>query len=386
MKISKWTFWLFLLAFVAANASLYLRAGEADEVGESSSVDSLLSAISRQSGLEIMLPAAGWTWNTQGIQGTPDSGKAAFSRQKWLMELIHWGPVQTDALTVTYVRNRMQTMWGVNFEFTGAEGKTQISGHPAVYVEAYGPNRAFFTRFVIWNCPESGREFIADMNYNLMLKTPAADFETELRVAKTTGCHPGAPRERFPDLTSHWESDKNLLTFDHPERWFFFDSPFYVPFVQYEGVRDRRIGSIMGLCSDQNMEITLMWGPAGKGGSAPAMLGADQGAGKELRASLASVKSLASVQEEGLETFQIGTRSLTRLWGGCEFQEPEQEMERKFFGSHGIFAAASWNVPEKNKKVTIVLLTREYRYQSHTSSPTRDAPDRFLRDFVAQCH
>jgi len=376
VKTLKWSG--ILLSLAGSGVFLFSQGGGAK-------VEDLLSLIKARSGLEVQLPDEGWTWSEKNIRGTSDGGEAVFSAQKWLMNLIHWGPIQVKDISVAYVRDRMQKMWGVKFEFTGTEGTTQIAGHPAVYVDAYGTNRAFFTRFLIWNCPDSSREFIADMNYNLSLKTPRQDFETEWRVARTIGCHPGARPENFPDLTSRWESAKYGFAFDHPERWFFLDSPFYVPFAQYEGVRDRIFGSLLGLCSDQNTEITLIWSPIAESPGGASLLGADQAAGRQLRASLASAKSLTSTQEEGSESFRVGKRVVTRLWGKCVFKEPTDEGERRLFGPRGVFEAARWEIPEKGKSATLVLLTREFQYQNQFSNPSRDALDRVLRKFVAEC-
>jgi len=377
IKTMKWSG--ILLSLAAPGVFLF------SQVGGGTKVEDLLSLIKIRSGLEIKLPDESWTWNEKSIRGTSDSGEAVFSTQKWLMNLIHWGPIQTKEISVSYVRDRMQKMWSVNFEFTGTEGTMQIAEHPAVYVDAYGTNRAFFTRFVIWNCPESGREFIADLNYNLGLKTPREDFETAWRLARTIGCHPGAHKESFPDLTNRWESSKYGFLFDHPERWYFLDSPFYVPFTQYEGVRDGKFGSILGLCSDQNTEITLIWGPAVGSKDETSMLGADQEVRQQLRTSLASIQSLTSSQEEGSETFRIGNRVVTRLWGNCVFKEPIDERERRSFGPHGVFEAAKWEISEKGKGVTLILLTRESQYQNQFSNPSREALDRRFREFVLLC-
>lgn len=220
-------------------------------------VEDLVALIKEKSGLEIQLEDLGWEWKEEDIKGTKEKGEITFSDTKWLMYLIHWGPIQVPEITVDYVKERMLKMWGVKFEFTGKEGKTKIAGHDAVWVEAFGTNKSFYTRFIVWNCPESGREFIADTNYNLRRKTPKEDFETEMRSAKTIQCHEGAVVESFSDLTKKFESEKYGFTFYYPEYWFVFDSPFYVPFPQYEGVRGRKLGSLLALCSDQNIQITL---------------------------------------------------------------------------------------------------------------------------------
>jgi hypothetical protein len=338
------------------------------------SVEDLTSLIHQKSGLEIKLDDEGWTWKPEEIQGTPESGQAVFSDTKWLMYLIHWGPIQKQELTTDYVRDRMLKMWGVPFEFTGQEGHTTMAGHDAVFVEAFGTKHAFRTRFIVWNCPESGREFIADTNYNLVAKTPVEDFEAERRSARTLACHDGAPVERFPDLHERFAGNRVGFTFDYPERWFLMDSPFYVPFPQYEGIRDENTGSLLLLCSDQNVRVVLQWGPAPET--------ADPAAAKTLDKLVAGRDDIVNPTSIGSETFRIGDKTLTRIWGDCSFKEPEDKDDKDFFTGRGIYQAARWLLPERKKAITAIMTVREYSYSNHPSRPDRDILDRFVRDLV----
>jgi hypothetical protein len=57
-----------------------------------------------------------------------------------------------------------------------------------------------------------------------------------------------------------WQGKEEEAT-GTPEQWFMFDSPFYVPFPEYEGIRDQKMGSLLALPSDQNISVTLKWYP-----------------------------------------------------------------------------------------------------------------------------
>lgn len=345
------------------------------------SKENLVSLIRQNSGLDIQLEDLGWQWKEEDIKGTKERGEITFSDTKWLMYLIHWGPIQTPEITVDYVKERMLKMWGVKFEFTGKEGMAKVAGHDAVWAEAYGTNKSFYTRFIIWNCPQSGREFIADTNYNLKRKTPRENFEQEMRSAKTIQCHKGAVSENFSDLTKKFESERYGFVFNYPEEWFVFESPFYVPFPQYEGVRNREIGSLLCLCSDQNISITLKWYPLDKKQKQGFFMGVQQKLLEYLKNQIKSHKDVEKFQNQGMEEFKIGDKKITRIWGACRFKEPETDTGKDFFTGKGIYQVAQWDL-KKEKKIVVILTTKQYRYGSGISTPSRHFHDMFLKDFI----
>jgi len=361
---------------------LSLVLSSAPRQNQPQKVEDLISLVRQNSGLEIQLEDIGWRWKEEDIKGTAEQGEVTFSDTKWLMYLIHWGPIQVPKITVDYVKERMLKMWGVKFEFSGKEGKTKVAGHDAVFAEAYGTNRLFYTRFIIWNCPESGREFIADTNYNLARKTPERDFEKEMRSAKTVQCHERAQTEQFSDLTKKFESEKNGLSFYYPEEWFIFDSPYYVPFPQYQGIRNREMGSLLSLCSDENISVRLKWFPLDTTSREEPFMGVSQKTLENLLKEIQSQKDVQSVQNFGMEDFVVDNRKITRIWGTCQFKEPENEPEKTFFTGKGIYQVAQWDLEKKKKKIIVILTTRQYRYGSEVSSPTRHLQDIFLRDFI----
>ncbi len=344
-------------------------------------VTALMSLIKERSAITLHLDDVGWQWKDADIQGGPEQGEITFTDTKWLMYLVHWGPLQVSRITPDYVRKRMSSMWGVEFEFTGKEGRTTVAGHDAVWVEAFGTNHAFYTRFIVWNCPDTNRELIADTNYNLSFKTPQEDFEEETRSAKTLRCHEGVPSNAGPGFEATWDAPMAGLSFQYPERWFVFDSPFYVPFPEYDGVRDRRFGSVLGLCSDQNLRVTLKWEPAVET-KAVGVFMTDPAVLDRLKSVALQQADIASVQINGFETYSVAGKKVRRIWGTCAFKETDDPQEKGFFTNTGIFQVAQWEPEGSGRTVSIALYTRQYRYMGGTSAPTRSFHDAFMRSFL----
>ena len=325
-----------ILAFFAAlKASPFQTAKTAED---------LISLIQEASGLKIQLLDVGWQWQEEDLKGAREQGEITFSDTKWLMYLIHWGPIQVPEITKEYVKDRMLKMWGVSFEFSGNEGETKISGHDAVWVEAFGTDKSFYTRFIVWNCDESGREFSADTHYNLRFKTPEEDFETEWRSAKTIRCHINAPVESFSDLTKIVESRDYGFSFYIPDRWFMFDSSYYVPFPQYEGIRNDKIGSLLGLCSDQNLSVTLKWYPLEDLHEEKQVMGIQQEAYQSLLEEIRSHKDIENFQNHGMENFVVDRIKVARIWGSSDFMPLKDENANKFYTGKGIYQVARWNL------------------------------------------
>lgn len=341
-------------------------------------LEDLIALIKEKSGLELQLDDRGWQWKAENIKGTPESGEATFSDQKWLMYLIHWRPMQKKEITIDYVKERMLGMWGVKFEFSGKEGRLKVAGHDAIFVEAFGTNRSFYTRFIIWNCPESDREFIADTNYNLRFRTPESDFEDELRSAMTLQCHKEAQVDHFPDLTQAFTSEKYGFSFSYPERWFIFDSPYYVPFPEYEGIRDKKMGSLLGLPSDQNTTVTLKWSVQDQE-SEEMVMGIEQKTMAQLVKEVETLPRIETIKNLGFESFQAAGKKIGRVWGLFKVKDLEKG-EEGFFAKEGIYQAARMSLKEKN--LLVILRTRKFAYSGVESTPDRHTLDRFFRDLL----
>ncbi|MDH4270434.1 MAG: hypothetical protein OEW18_00505 [Candidatus Aminicenantes bacterium] len=366
-------FGAFAVAALASLVHLSMPAAQ-DKTG----VSDLVALIKTTSGLDIRLDDVGWAWNEQDFTGSPEQGRLTFSDRKWLMYLIHWGPIQTPRITVDYVKKRMLDMWGVKFEFSGNEGQTKVGGHDAVWVEAYGTKKIFYTRFIVWNCPQSHREFIADTNYNLFYKTPAEDFEQERKSALSIRCHAGAVSERDDALVGRYATPKYALSFDFPEAWFIDDSPFYVPFPEYEGIRDRRMGSLLGLPSDENVTVVLKWSPLIKTDDR-AVMGVSQKVMERLKAEVESEPDVESLQGLGFESFSLSGAKIHRLWGAMKFKPAEK---KDFYFPEGVFQAALWNIEGKGKEILVILKTKAFRYGTMVSSPRRGSLDKFLNHLI----
>ncbi len=364
----------------AATLAACSAAALADDTPRQSAQE-LAALIEERSGLVFRLDDVGWEWKEADVRGNREQGEIRFADAKWLMYLIHWGPTQVPEVTPEYVRKRMSEMWGVQFDFTGKEGRTQVAGHEAVWVEAFGTDRAFYTRFIVWNCPESQRELIADTNYNLVYQTPEADFEDETRSAHTIRCHEKASAVVGGELDAAWDSPRYRISFRYPERWFFIDSPFYVPFPEYDGVRDYRHGSLLGLCSDQNIRVTLKWEPATSAGPAEVFM-TDPAVLARLKEVMTGMADVTTVESHGFETFTVAGKKVRRIWGACEFKEPDDPRQRALYTGKGIFEVAQWEPAGAGRTVSLALVTRQYRYQSATSTPSRASQDLLMRQFL----
>lgn len=375
---------LFRFSISLAAVALIVLPSLIPEENDQQTVKDLVSLIRQKSRLELKLEDIGWQWREEDAKGTEEKGEITFADAKWLMYLIHWGPIQVEEITIDYVKERMLKMWGVPFEFSGKQGRTKMAGHDAVWVEAYGTNKMFYSRYIIWNCPQSGREFIADTNYNIRARTPKDDFETEMRSAKTIQCHPEAQIEHFPDLTNRFESEKCGFSFYYPERWFMFDSPFYVPFPEYDGIRNREMGSLLGLCSDRGIKVTLKWAQEDESQQEEQVMGIQQQLMESLINEIKSYTDVEDIQNYGMENFTVNDKKITRIWGACQFKGPDNENERQFFTGKGVYQVAQWN--QEKKKIMVILTTKQYRYGPAVSSPARSFHDEFLKDFIPRIH
>jgi len=357
--------------FAAAKPSKY----------DSSGIEELNALFRAKSGMEIQLPDLGWEWREEDVKGTPDKGEITFSDRKWMMYLIHWGPIQRPDITADYVKERMLKMWGVDFEFSGKSGITEISGHKAVWVEAFGTNRAFTSRFIVWNCPQSGREIIADTNFNLRLKTPAADFEDQWFSAHTISCHEAVVSRTYPSLDRRFDSLKHRISFLYPERWFIIDSPFYVPFPEYEGIRDHAMGSLLGLPSDQNISVTIRWYPSAGEEKGPIVMGVDRHIIEFLNEEMRSRPEIQESVTRGQERFSVSGKPVHRIWGDYS-AAPADNKNEAGPPEKGMFQAAQWNLENKHKKIVVILRSRVYQYSGVSSTPSRDALDLFLVELI----
>ena len=123
----------------------------------------LEAALSEAAGIRLDLPALGYAWKDADLSGDKEQGALRVEHNRVIYYFVHWGPIESPEITEAYVRQRIPKIWpGEGLEVRKVEPAT-VAGHPALYAEAM-PKRTFYRAFfLIWNCPQTGRQFIADM-------------------------------------------------------------------------------------------------------------------------------------------------------------------------------------------------------------------------------
>jgi len=169
------------------------------------------------------LNRGGDTWKIIEQGGSPADGFLRLNQTKWLMYFLHWRPLTQEPREVTpeYVRDLLLSFWGPNMPFilTGNEGPLTVAGHPAYFVEGTIYKGTVKTRFIVWDCPRTGRRFIADTNINVQQGTPEAMLDLQRQIAQTTCCHGQEIATDSPVLTQDFKSEKFNLSFRIPPTW-----------------------------------------------------------------------------------------------------------------------------------------------------------------------
>lgn len=199
-------------------------------------------------------------WEVLENQKEDDYGHIRLHQSKWLMCFLHWRSIteKNKELTIEYVRNQLLTFWGPNmayFSLTGEEGKTKINGHNAYYVSGNFRNEVS-TKFIIWNCQESNRQFIADININKQLNTPDVYLDIQEVIAKSTCCHGNCNTKGGTILHGYFENTDYGVAFNKPAKW---RTAAFEPEVWYpEGARYSE-GSLWTLLPDAETQIDFFW-------------------------------------------------------------------------------------------------------------------------------
>jgi hypothetical protein len=195
-------------------------------------------------------------------QKVGEEGHIRLHSRQWLMYFLHWRPLieQNRDLTREYVRNQMLNFWGqaMNFELKNIDGETEVCGHPARYTEGTVMNGNVYTRFIVWNCPETGRQFTADCNINLRLKTPMPLLNLQRLITSTIRCHGGGSVPLASTLfPQRYESDKWNIAFSLPTGWRTADYPSEEWFPKGPTAE---CGSLWTLLTDSQKHVELIWG------------------------------------------------------------------------------------------------------------------------------
>jgi hypothetical protein len=206
------------------------------------------------------LRTSGEDWEVVSVEQGPGAGMLRLHQDWWLMYFLHWRPLTEDSpeLTVEYVRNLLVSFWGpgMPFTLTGREGQLTIGGHRALFVEATIYDGAVHTRFIVWNCPESGRQMIADTNVNRRTGTPVELLDLQREVTKTVCCHGQAQHYRLAALPQHFAADSYSLSFDLPRSW---RAQMYLDPDWYPDGPTPTAGSVWALPTDSDKRIDLAW-------------------------------------------------------------------------------------------------------------------------------
>jgi hypothetical protein len=206
------------------------------------------------------LKAIDSSWQVVVEEIRHDGGKVKLRNSKWLMYFLHWRPLEKSNMDLTfdYARRHMLNFWGESmpFELSGIESETVVCGHRAVIIEGSIYDGRIITRFIVWNCPETGRQFTADCNINLGRGTPRRLLDVQRDITETVRCHPPIAATGNKDLPGSYESAKWGVSFSLPKNWRTDDflSKEWFP----EGMSFDR-GSLWTLLEDSDKRIDLRW-------------------------------------------------------------------------------------------------------------------------------
>ncbi|RKY86681.1 hypothetical protein DRQ09_05760, partial [candidate division KSB1 bacterium] len=207
------------------------------------------------------LQKTGIEWTVLQFDSTSNNGAIKLHHQSWLMHFIHCRPLtpEREKISVEYTRHLMLNFWGPDmpFELSRNYGETEVAGHKAYFVDGTIMNGNVHTRFIVWNCPETKRQFIADCNINVRRKTPQKLLKLQYDdISHTISCHKNAKIIKSPFLSQKCIWEKYNLSFYIPENW---RTEEYVSSEWYpDGMTDTN-GSLWTLLTDSEKHIELLW-------------------------------------------------------------------------------------------------------------------------------
>lgn len=350
--------------------------------------EDLQDLLARHAHISLAPPPGGYHWEPSDISGTPESGSVRVTNEKMIYFFLHWGPTEVPVITEEWVRERVPQVWPSEGLQVVATRPTTVAGHPGILAEVV-PARGFYSaRFLLWNCPETGRLFIADMNFNTDLRTPKREIDAQVRaVEETLACHDGAPRSELETHPVSADLDHYGIRLDHPSNWYFFDNPFSVPFSAYEGVRDQTIGSVLGWPIDQAVEIRFMWNQrtastvtdeAGMGGSRRAYALADS-VGSELWPG-------GGFHAEGSEMVSIAGHEVFKLLGRYALSPedgPASDPMGRPSPSGGRTMVAVLEELDSRRRLIFTVSVPDYQVEGQGRVAPRWILDRWVHDLVS---
>jgi hypothetical protein len=343
-------------------------------------LDSLLLEKAR---IAIRMPDLGYSWNEEDISGTPDSGSIWVLHQKMIYYFVHWGPIEVAEITPEYAAHRIPTLWPSESLSVQRTKPMTVAGHPAVYAEAL-PGKPFYrAQFLIWNCSESKRQFIADMNYNVSYRTPISELQTQIdATTKTLACHDGAPIAQVPGHVSRYDQPRFGLSFSHPLRWYVFESPYAVSHPAYQGLRDSTIGSVLAWLKDRRVRIGFIWTPLPQPTAEDTTLMA--GSVQKARAVMALTSELekqASFVPWASEEVTIGKRQVLKVLCSAT-RKPQGDPPREQV-LEGQAAFLLIDRPEQRQRLFVIVWIDNSTIGGLSLPPERYLFDRWAVDIVS---
>ncbi len=358
-------------------SALITASGVAAQPSEIRTDADLETLLADSANLTIDVPELGYFWSNSSFTGSADSGTISVTSTKVIYYFLHWGPIEVTEVTEDYVRERIPKIWPDEGLQVLSVSDTIIAGHPAYFAEVM-PKRDFYRAFfLIWNCPESGRQFIADMNYNVQYRTPRAELETEFETTyHTLACHPGAETKELPDHVLRYTSRRFGISFDHPLHWFVIENPYAVPHPEYRGIRNKEIGSLLAHLQDMTTDAFFKWEILpDKPADDTKMMGSRI---EHYRAGLTLISTMdlvESFQYDDAETIIVNGRTVFKLFGDAVRVTPENPPP-DFASSARAMLVLVDDLPSK-RRLQVVILIDEYEVDGVFKKPVRDIFDRW---------
>ncbi|RPH32470.1 MAG: hypothetical protein EHM93_08930 [Bacteroidales bacterium] len=205
-------------------------------------------------------------WKVIKKDSLANSGHIKIKDEIWLMHFLHWWSLdeKNSDISIEYTKKLLENLWGMQYSLNGIEGETKINGHQAYYVE--GVLRNFVkTRFIVWNCPESKRQFLSDCNINIALKTPDEFLNLQTTdITNSVCCHNSNNKPDNTKLEQRINYEDMNISINLPENW---RSEYYIvnpnsiknrPGYYQNGITKQR-GAVWNLLTDSKKEINLIW-------------------------------------------------------------------------------------------------------------------------------
>lgn len=225
----------------------------------------LLSCTNKNVSINHTILSESENWKIIKKDSSLEKGHIKLRNSIWLMNFIHWRPITNEnaSLSVKYTEDVLLNLWGMPFNLTDQKGKSEVFGHEAYYAEGLF-NDMVRTRFIVWNCEKTNRQFISDCNINLQKNTPVELFDLQVNdILASICCHHPHDTIENEKITNIIKYDELNISFQIPDTWrsktFLIDkkegsTPGYYP----DGITKDK-GSIWNLITNSEKTIDLIW-------------------------------------------------------------------------------------------------------------------------------